>query len=610
MYDLIIIGAGLSGLSTALSCHSENLSVLILEKGSLPRHKVCGEYLSAEVIPLLDHWGVDVCDRPLVNRALLSAPNGSYREVQLPLGGIGVSRYFLDAALYQAARQREIEIHLQEGVRNVQENKDCFVVETKKQVYKSKYVVSCHGKSSGSHIDTDLPDGKQVYLGVKQYYKLDFPKDLVALHTFKGGYGGAVLVENGWVDMAFMIQQDVFSEYKNIQKVMEAVLFQNPWMKRLLTHGEAMWEQPMAVSNFYLGAKKRSSLNILTAGDAAAMIPPASGNGMAMAILSGALLGKTLREGHENGSSFQEVVYSYRKEWKSFFKRRMFWGKGIQWIMENPSKSKCRDENHENFRSVVSQHNTKNPRFPGKSKKPFMNWNERSRAEEEMDDLQLTGPKLERTLEDLTKVHKWLGGHTQVKHILNQLFEIDSDIQSIVDIGCGGGDSLFSMQSWSQQQNQPLDLYGMDANAAIVSYARQKAEGRIQFSEGNVFEIDQMEKYRGVDVAFFSLFLHHFSDKEILQLLQTCSDLSIRHIVITDLERSVWAYRLFRIATKVIPFSGMARKDGLLSIQKGFTRKELGKLCESSPYKNIHILEWRWAFRYVLIASLGNEMES
>jgi ubiquinone/menaquinone biosynthesis C-methylase UbiE len=237
-----------------------------------------------------------------------------------------------------------------------------------------------------------------------------------------------------------------------------------------------------------------------------------------------------------------------------------------------------------------------------------MNWNERSRAEEEMDDLELTGPKLERTLEDLSKVHKWLGGHTQVKHILHQLVEVDSDIQSVVDIGCGGGDSLFSMQSWCQQHNHPLGLYGMDANAAIVSYVRQKATGRIQFSVGNVFEIDQMEKYRGIDVAFFSLFLHHFSDGEILQLLQSCADVGIRYIVITDLERSVWAYRLFRLATKLISFSDMARKDGLLSIRKGFRREELEMLCKSSPFKNLHVSEWRWAFRYVVIASRANNV--
>jgi len=239
-----------------------------------------------------------------------------------------------------------------------------------------------------------------------------------------------------------------------------------------------------------------------------------------------------------------------------------------------------------------------------------MNWKERSREIEEMDDLDLSGRKLERTLEDLSKVHRWLGGHRQVLDIMDQLVVMHPEIQSIVDIGCGGGDSLFSMREWSQENNHPLDLYGMDANAAIISYAqKQEKSAFIKFSTANVFDLSKIEKYRGIDVAFFSLFLHHFSDEEIQNILEQCSSLGISTIVITDLQRSVWAYRLFRIATKLIPFSGMARKDGLLSIQKGFHRSELESICLSGPYSKVHILEWKWAFRYVLIASKESETE-
>jgi 2-polyprenyl-3-methyl-5-hydroxy-6-metoxy-1,4-benzoquinol methylase len=236
-----------------------------------------------------------------------------------------------------------------------------------------------------------------------------------------------------------------------------------------------------------------------------------------------------------------------------------------------------------------------------------MNWKERSREVEEMDDLDMSGEKLEKTLRDLSKVHRLLGGHQQVFQIMDELMEIDSGVQSIVDLGCGGGDSLHSMAEWGKKRRILLDLYGMDANAAIISYARDRmGEKSEAFSVGNVFSRADLEKYKNVDVAFFSLFLHHFSDEEIQSILQSCSDLGIKYIVITDLQRSVWAYRLFSVATKFISFSKMAREDGLLSIQKGFHRKELRQIIDSSPYRDIHTLEWKWAFRYVLIAELQN----
>jgi len=336
MYDLIIIGAGLSGLSTALACKSPGFSILILEKGSMPRHKVCGEYLSAEVLPLLESWGMDLGDRPRVNRALLSAPNGSFTEVDLPLGGVGVSRHYLDGKLLDIAINRGIVVHTEEPVRKVVKKGSFFQLESSKTQYEAKWIVSCHGKSRPAHF-IDSPFSRQEkYMGVKQYYQLDFPEQLVALHSFRGGYGGAVLVENGWVDMAFMIKQSVFMEYKNIDKVMEAVLYSNPWMKKLITDGKAMWKQPMAVSNFTLGEKTTHSLQAFTAGDAKAMIPPASGNGMAMALLSGTMLGQKIKEGDKQGKSWEEIEKEYSEQWTAYFGQRLWWGKHIQRLMERP----------------------------------------------------------------------------------------------------------------------------------------------------------------------------------------------------------------------------------------------------------------------------------
>jgi len=234
-----------------------------------------------------------------------------------------------------------------------------------------------------------------------------------------------------------------------------------------------------------------------------------------------------------------------------------------------------------------------------------MNWKERSREVEEMDDLEMSGVKLEKTLRDLSKVHRLLGGHKQVVQTMNELIYTFPRIQSIVDLGCGGGDSLLSMAEWATKKGKDLNLHGMDANEAIVRYAADRMDKQgVKVSTGNVFSTADLKPYSDFDVAFFSLFLHHFSDEEIRAVLKSCSDVGIKYIVITDLQRSVWAYRLFSIATRIFPFSKMAREDGLLSIKKGFHRKELLRLSEGSPYAKIHTLKWKWAFRYLLIAEL------
>ncbi|MFB0908232.1 MAG: FAD-dependent oxidoreductase, partial [Spirosomataceae bacterium] len=59
-FDVIIVGGGLAGLSTAIMSRKNGLSVLLIEKYSYPFHKVCGEYISNEVRPFFNFIGLDL----------------------------------------------------------------------------------------------------------------------------------------------------------------------------------------------------------------------------------------------------------------------------------------------------------------------------------------------------------------------------------------------------------------------------------------------------------------------------------------------------------------------------------------------------------------------
>lgn len=58
-FDVIIIGGGLAGLTSSIHIAKNNFSVLLIEKNSYPKHKVCGEYVSNEVLPYLEYLGFD-----------------------------------------------------------------------------------------------------------------------------------------------------------------------------------------------------------------------------------------------------------------------------------------------------------------------------------------------------------------------------------------------------------------------------------------------------------------------------------------------------------------------------------------------------------------------
>ena len=57
--DVTIIGGGLAGLCNAIHLSKYGKKVLLIEKNEYPKHKVCGEYISNEVLPYLDFLDIN-----------------------------------------------------------------------------------------------------------------------------------------------------------------------------------------------------------------------------------------------------------------------------------------------------------------------------------------------------------------------------------------------------------------------------------------------------------------------------------------------------------------------------------------------------------------------
>ena len=326
--DVIIIGGGLAGLCNAIHLSKLGKKVLLIEKNEYPKHKVCGEYISNEVLPYLDFLEVNPFDSGAVriNNFQLSTTKSNIISAKLPLGGFGISRYTLDLVLSEKAKENGVTI-LQDVVLNITFLKDFFQVETKdNNIFTSKITIGAFGKRSllDVKMGRNFIQKKSPYLGVKTHVKGNFKEDLVALHNFKGGYCGVSKVENNAINLCYITNYATFKQYKNIEDFQEQVVFKNNYLKEIFQSSEALFEKPLSISQISFETKKPVENHILMCGDSAGMIHPLCGNGMSMAIQS-AQLASNLILNYFNGEieTRKELEKQYIRQWKRKFSLRL-----------------------------------------------------------------------------------------------------------------------------------------------------------------------------------------------------------------------------------------------------------------------------------------------
>lgn len=325
---ILIIGGGLAGLCTALHLSRAGIAVKILEKGAYPRHKVCGEYISNEVLPYLSSLGIDPFEYGAVpiSRFTLSTVKGKEIEANLPLGGFGISRYRLDDLLYKAVRESGGVVQ-QENVVDITFVDNQFQLSTQSgKEYIADMVIGAHGKRSNvdKRLDRPFMQRNAPFLGVKAHYKGDFPEDLVALHNFKGGYCGVSKVEEGFVNICYLASFESFKRYKQLDLYEQEVIRANPHLNAILSEMTPVFQQPLTISQISFMPKARVDQHILMVGDAAGMIHPLCGNGMGMAISSAEILSNLILQycdGHIK--SREQLEQAYQMQWNRTFGKRL-----------------------------------------------------------------------------------------------------------------------------------------------------------------------------------------------------------------------------------------------------------------------------------------------
>lgn len=339
IYDVIIIGGGLAGLTSAIDLSLNGFEVLLIEKDEYPKHKVCGEYVSNEVLPYLKRLGVDISqtNSDQISQLVLSSRSGNSVKVELPLGGFGMSRYALDELLYKKAKSNGVEFKFETVVDVMFENQQ-FTVKTTKNEFYSELAIGSFGKRStlDKKLNRDFIYNKTPWIGIKAHYKNDdFPDGEVQLHNFEGGYCGLSKTETGAVNFCYLAHYDSFKQERSVEDFNRNIITQNPKLNSFLSHAELLFEKHLAISQVSFQNKDAVENHMLMAGDSAGLIHPLCGNGMAMAIHSAKLLSEEIKN-YRYHKDRSQLEANYSKIWKQTFRKRLIFGSLFQNILLQP----------------------------------------------------------------------------------------------------------------------------------------------------------------------------------------------------------------------------------------------------------------------------------
>jgi flavin-dependent dehydrogenase len=338
-YDVAIIGGGLAGLSLAIQSARAGHSTVLFEKERYPFHKVCGEYISFENWNHLQDLGIPLSDMnlPMINRLLISAPNGRYIESRLPLGGFGISRYLIDDLLSKIATNEGVMVMEETKVLDIQFKGIGFEISTTKGSFTSTVAAGSFGKRSNIDIrwkrDFVLHNHDKLsnFLAVKYHIRYPSAQDQIALHNFQNGYCGISKIEDDKSCLCYLTKAvNLKLAGNDVKQMEEQVLMRNPFLKDIFKKATFLYERPLTISRISFARKSQVENHVLLLGDAAGLIAPLCGNGMSMALHAGKMAFDEIELFLTGRIDRFEMETQYTREWERHFSGRLVAGRIIQ----------------------------------------------------------------------------------------------------------------------------------------------------------------------------------------------------------------------------------------------------------------------------------------
>ena len=341
--DVVIIGAGPAGSALAYYLATAGIDVLVLEKASFPREKVCGDGLTPRAVKALTGMGVpiDENDGWLRNRGLRIIGGGGRIELDWPdlssYPGYGLVRTRTDFDQILARHAQKAGARLLEGVNATgpvlddRTGRITGVTAKDGRQFRGRLVVAADGNSSRLSVAMGLHkrDDRPLGVAVRTYYTSPRHDDNYLEAWLDLWDGNSLLPGYGWIFGMGDGTSNVGLGLLNTSKGFGDIDYRD-LLRRWLAAMPAEWgfseenrRQPVRGAALPMGFNRTPhyTRGLLLVGDAGGMVNPFNGEGIGYALESGEIAARVIAQAlaRPTAASSERVLQTYPRQLKDAY---------------------------------------------------------------------------------------------------------------------------------------------------------------------------------------------------------------------------------------------------------------------------------------------------
>lgn len=322
-YDVIIVGGGPGGSTSAMFLAKKGYKVLLLEKQKYPRDKICGDAISGKSVGMLKELGIEhdieKIDHAKVYGLIFSSPEGKSLEIPFPIKdsdgnakprGYVVRRIVMDNFLFSHAK-KHVDIKEQFEVKDLLFDESGKVIGVKgmdlntkeEHSFHSKFVIGADGSYSvvATKVGAEKVPEEHLCEATRVYYKnvagITPNIEIHFVDSVMPGYFWIFPLENGMANVGLgMVRSDRQKKGVNLVKETEKVIMEHPLFKERFKNAEKLTDVKGWTLPFGSFKRKLHGPGYFLVGDAASLVDPFSGEGVGNAMTSAKYVSEVIDE--------------------------------------------------------------------------------------------------------------------------------------------------------------------------------------------------------------------------------------------------------------------------------------------------------------------------